>query len=225
MSKNWLVYEDKDVIIKRKFQGVNLTHREIFTKEKQEWTIEEYYPNGFLFKSEILDAQRRRNGMSETYLDGNLVMRQEYKNNELNGRYETYHPNGRINIQATAVKGVLVGEVKIHRPNGTIEQTTHYDQNGLMDGPIKTFNEKMKLTSIATYQGGFLKTMEYCHDDMVTIARKDIYDDKGNVSIRKTYDKNGQLLETINVANMEKPKKIASHPIQNEQENEKTRTR
>lgn len=137
-------------------------------------------------------------------VEGILMEKSEYKNNQLHGTQEFYHPNGQVSelvnykngihdgefksffkdgkiSQETAyVEGTWEGEFKAYHPNGKLKEVLQFEKGKEM-GPFKEYHENGKLKAEGSYNGTDPDTERALeHGEL------------------KKYDKNGEHYQTMN---------------------------
>jgi antitoxin component YwqK of YwqJK toxin-antitoxin module len=88
------------------------------------------------YKGEIFTGK-----VIKTDLNGNTLLKSEFKDGKLNGTFETYGQNLKLTEKYTLIDGVIEGlYLKYFEPSGDIEYRLNL-KNGKLDGPFKSYNE------------------------------------------------------------------------------------
>ena len=96
-----------------------------------------------------------KNGLIQTYHDsGNLKIRAQYINNELNGLYQEYNEENVQISEFTFVNGKMIGIRKEWYDNGNLWLSCSYDHDGKRDGLYQEFYKNGQLWKVIHYKHG-----------------------------------------------------------------------
>ena len=108
----------------------------------------------------------------------------------------SYHPNGKIAVEAPYKNGKLDGVFKSYFENGKVWQTTGY-KNGIEEGISTTYFENGAKKSKEIYRGGILDGMTEEWDDKGRLRRKLPYMRGQLHGTAKIFDELGGLKEEM----------------------------
>lgn len=132
-----------------------------------------YHPDG-----QVSMRNTWRNGLQEgeeqTYhQNGKLIESRTYRNGApADGLVETFDENGKLRTRMTQVKGQTEGELLLFYPDGTVESRSLYD-NGIQTGPSTGYFPDGKVQRTANYVDGKPagESVEYYPDGKVASKR------------------------------------------------------
>jgi antitoxin component YwqK of YwqJK toxin-antitoxin module len=91
------------------------------------------------------------NGIRNLYQSGILESEETRVNDQFNGPYKAYHPNGKLKMEANYIKDVITGNVKVYYPSGTLKEIVRFADN-VEDGPFTEYFENGKIKAEGTYK-------------------------------------------------------------------------
>lgn len=160
-SNNTNVTEQKDLHKKNVSMKdvVDMADPEDFILEFEEHKIEDgiqEFPNDDLTgRTTITFKDNKKNGLSQIFEHGRLVMEMNFLDNLLDGFFKYYFPNKALQMLMNYKNGKLHGEFIQYHPNGVIQSKTIY-QNGFQQGLSQTFDVQQNLVQEAFYKDGLL---------------------------------------------------------------------
>lgn len=120
----------------------NLASKGTYVNQKKEgkWQFYSEFMNGYRICEENY-KNNMRNGLSERfYVDSTLAEKLYYQNDLKHGECIQYHPNGKVCMKTTFSKGKMNGKYEVWAENGRLEITGQYI-NDLREGNWKFFNK------------------------------------------------------------------------------------
>lgn len=101
-----------------------------------------------------------------------IMMKENYKNNKLNGLKSIYYENGKLAETQEYANGVMHGENLIYGANGNLLQYYNYNK-GTLHGLTKIYNPKGVITQEGNYKDGLKDGIwKYYEDGKVTKTEK-----------------------------------------------------
>ena len=111
-----------------------------YKKGEVEGDAIEYYATGEIYLTTPF-IQTKRNGVEKKYNTLNkLISEIGYKENELDGVYKRFYPNGNVWEEGASVGGYFNGPWKIYYPDSSINEDFTYN-NGKIQGNYKNYNQ------------------------------------------------------------------------------------
>lgn len=108
----------------------------------------------------------------------------------------TYHPNGKVAVEATYKAGKLNGVFRSYYENGNLWQTIGY-RDGIEDGFSTSYFENGKKQSRENYKNGVLDGMSEEYDERGLVRRKIPYSNGRIHGKAQTFDDLGGLKEEM----------------------------
>jgi len=138
-----------------------------------------------------------KDGPYESYINGVLVEKSNYKNGALQGKRVLYHTNGAIEIEEMYEAGVIEGPYRTYFFDGVLAQEANY-VNGIMQGLIKSYYENGSLKEEVTMRdneenGPF---REYYENGKLSWEGQYLNGDD-EFGLLKNYDKSGTLIKKM----------------------------
>jgi len=101
-----------------------------------------------------------------------VMMKENYKNNKLNGLKSIYYENGELAETQEYINGIMHGENFVYGANGNLLQYYNYKE-GTLHGLTKIYNPKGDLTQEGNYRNGLRDGIwKYYEDGKVTKTEK-----------------------------------------------------
>lgn len=129
------------------------------------------------------------------YPYGNLKQKVFYKNDILQGSYETYYEDGTLQEKGRYINGKIEGEVLFYHPNGNIKRNLSL-KNGKLNGEAKIY-----------YESGQLKTLKYYNQSRVVGEVIDYYEN-GNIASKANFNDEEQIHGKVLVYYEDFPEKV-----------------
>jgi hypothetical protein len=82
---------------------------------------------------------------------GNIEAKENYKNGQLNGPYEEYHPNGQLMDKSSFIAGLQNGWTIYYREDGSKQSEGNF-KNGNRDGEWKYYDAGGKIEGTTTFK-------------------------------------------------------------------------
>ncbi|MES2690374.1 MAG: hypothetical protein V4658_08225 [Bacteroidota bacterium] len=178
---------------------VNGALQEISTYEndKMNGKVKLYNSNNTLSVEASVDIAGKINGTRFDYDDLGRVKTERAMKNSLNeGVYKTFHPNGKVNMDAAAVADNLTGKVTYYFGDGSI-QTTGTFAKGYRHGDWKWLYVNGKTETTGSYANGKETGIwKYYYDDG-TLQKEENYENGTKKGSYKFYDREGLLYAEI----------------------------
>ncbi|MBW2962852.1 toxin-antitoxin system YwqK family antitoxin [Mesonia aestuariivivens] len=125
-----------------------------YTEESDIVSVEFFTPKGkLLTKGQFKDKKRIGEWIYFHKGTAIIMMKENYKNDLLNGLKSIYFENGKLAETQEYLKGIKQGENFIYGANGNLIQYYNYQQ-GSLDGACKIYNPQGKLTAEGNYKKG-----------------------------------------------------------------------
>ncbi len=96
------------------------------TKKYENKTIKEYYPNGQIEIREVYKNGELEGKRKLWYPSGDVYGIEYYKNGKKEGQSKWYYPNGQLRIREVYKNGEREGERKLWYPNGNVYRIEYY---------------------------------------------------------------------------------------------------
>lgn len=112
----------------------------------------------------------KKNGLSQIFENGRLIMDMTFMDDLLNGSYKYYYPNKDIQLLMNYKNGKLHGDFIQYHPNRVIQMKTTYIE-GLQQGVSQTFNMQNILVQDMVYKDGLLEGPMNTYHDRELIGR------------------------------------------------------
>ena len=112
----------------------------------------------------------QKNGLSQVFENGRLVMEMNFLKDVLNGFFKYYFPNKTIQLLMQYKNGKLDGEFIQYHPNGAPQMKANYVE-GVQDGIAQTFDPFNNLVQEMFYKNGFLEGPVNTYHDNELVAR------------------------------------------------------
>lgn len=108
----------------------------------------------------------------------------------------TYHPNGKVAVEAPYKNGKLDGVYRCYFENGNLWQTIGYRED-LEEGISTTYYENGKKKKTETYKGGFLHGTSEEFTEQGKLQRRIPYEFGSVSGVAKVFDENGAVKEEM----------------------------
>jgi len=144
-----------------------------------------------------INEENLKHGPYESYINGTLIEKANYKNGKLQGARVLYHTNGAVEIEENYENDMIVGPYKTYFHTGVLAQEATY-VGGMMQGIIKSY-----------YEGGSIKEEVTMKDNEENGPFKE-YHENGKLSwegqylngdnefgLLKNYDESGALIKKM----------------------------
>lgn len=129
---------------------------ESYTRRKSDFakhgTYTRYSVEGKLLEKSEYENNQFHGTQEFYYPNGQISEVVNYKNGVHNGEFKAFFENGKISQEATYVAGAWEGELKGYFPNGNLKEVLQY-ANGKEMGPFIEYHENGKLKTEGTYNG------------------------------------------------------------------------
>ena len=196
----------------------------VFENDKLNGKLIRYFPTGQKQREEnyVNDIE---NGLFVSYLKNGAISDSvswingkqngmycfRYANNQLNGKvrivndlaegeFVYYYPDGQLNRQGNFTKGNPSGKWIDYYPNGTLSAIYFYNDKGNLSDTAKYFDANGVLTSIFIYSANGKNIQKTFYRPDGSIYGKEEVKNDNPVKI-ESFDKEGKLVETINISN------------------------
>lgn len=101
-----------------------------------------WYESGRLHQKLRYAGGKPADGETVAYYDsGAVAVREHYRDGELDGPYEEFHPNGKLKHSGPFVKGAKVGPVRSYWEDGRLQHEGTYVEGGLDGWSISYFQD------------------------------------------------------------------------------------
>ncbi|MCS6823993.1 MAG: tetratricopeptide repeat protein [Cytophagaceae bacterium] len=135
---------------KKSFEGTYVGNT-----KKGLWKYYDFF--GTLISEENYDKEGKLQGFEKVYYkSGALKSVTNYKDNEPNGKYTTYYPNGKIKHEGWLVNGKLEGYQYEYYIDGTLKEKSYYLNNEL-HGYTEFYSVNGKLEREELYENGIIQ--------------------------------------------------------------------
>lgn len=112
----------------------------------------------------------KKNGLSQVFENGRLIMDMTFMDDLLNGSYKYYYPNKDVQLLMNYKNGKLHGDFIQYHPNRVMQMKTTYIE-GLQQGVSQTFNTQNILVQDMVYKDGLLDGPMNTYHDRELIGR------------------------------------------------------
>jgi antitoxin component YwqK of YwqJK toxin-antitoxin module/tetratricopeptide (TPR) repeat protein len=131
-----------------------LTHEA--KKKGSSFEYRSVYFDGTLHSIGLFDVKGGKEGPWEFYnKDGILISKENYSQNELEGKQIYYHPNGKVKQEYTVKDGKAVGESRDYHVNGTLQENGRFE-DGERTGEWFSYHVNGDLSQVEYYLKGNL---------------------------------------------------------------------
>lgn len=180
-----------------------------YIKGKKEGTGQIYTEAGKLRETaEFKNGQL--NGLRHLYNDSTkqIIIVENYKNNNFEGEYLSYHPNGKPKQKGQYVNNKMSGLWNYYYLNGNIKETVNF-KNNVEDGPYKAYHQNGQLKAEGQYENENRQGEWKVYHPNGILEEKANYVDDWEEGLIEVFDSTGQKIKAIiykqgRVQNLEK---------------------
>jgi len=90
-------------------------------------------------------------GTRTLYADGKMLSKEMRANDQYEGPYASYHPNGNLQMEAVYTQDVMSGPVKVYYPSGKLKEVVAFEDN-VEKGPFKEYYENGNVKAEGFYE-------------------------------------------------------------------------
>jgi antitoxin component YwqK of YwqJK toxin-antitoxin module len=154
------------------------------TNEPVTGVVEEFNDDSLLEQRTTYRDGEEVNRTRFTYwLNGQLMMRDNYIDGERDGLIEVFHENGQLHIRENYKDGKLNGPHEFFSESGLLVAIRNYTDGVIDNGLVETLHDNGQLSCTENYMDGKPEGVFRC------------FDEDGNLTETRAY-RNGELVET-----------------------------
>lgn len=129
---------------------------ELYKDNKKEGKSTKYHVNGNKASELKYRADLKHGKWIQYYEDEVICLKSEYIKGKLNGKFETFFPDGSIEIVGSYANDVRVGEWTFLNKDGTLKRSINYI-NGIADNDSELIREETEYLDMLEKNGGKIK--------------------------------------------------------------------
>lgn len=138
------------------------------------------------------------NGLRKLYNDstGQLIIVENYVNDNFEGEYLSYHPNGNLKQKGKYVNNTMSGLWTYYYPSGNLKEEVNFKRN-VEDGPYKAYHENGQLKAEGNYENENRQGLWKVYHPNGVLEEAANYLDDWEEGLIEVFDSTGKKIKAI----------------------------